>query len=258
MNAKEKNKTNNFVVGTNNFKVKTVKDHESARSDQESQRIKTAKTGRIEESLAGRTLPLLKTSELEEMQLLFRNAHAIGKKGRPFTNFAWIYFGDEEVNKLISHFRPLLLSAAVDVELIPDQWTILKTELYTAGFSQGTFEKTWPTVNRMLRHQCPDVLNLFGALLTIPATTADCERGFSVMKQIDHKDTARLRGKDPVNTSAAPEPIFTPSVLFSGHRTDCSCGQRTSIHLNGPSAWARTGKSHFLRDPRPTFKILTV
>lgn len=53
-------------------------------------------------------------------------------------------FGDEEVNKLISHFRPLLLSAGVDVELIPDQWTILKTELYAAGFSQGTwttFEK---------------------------------------------------------------------------------------------------------------------
>lgn len=53
-------------------------------------------------------------------------------------------FGDEEVNKLISHFRPLLMSAGVDVELIPDQWIILKTELYTAGFSQGTwrmFEK---------------------------------------------------------------------------------------------------------------------
>ncbi len=48
-------------------------------------------------------------------------------------------FGDEEVNKLISHFRPLLLSARVYVELIPDQWTILKTELYTAGFSQGTW-----------------------------------------------------------------------------------------------------------------------
>ncbi|XP_051281857.1 uncharacterized protein LOC127377742 isoform X2 [Dicentrarchus labrax] len=82
-------------------------------------------------------------------------------------------FGDGEINKLISHLQPLLLSAGVDVELIPDQWTILKTELYTAGFSQGTFEKTWPTVNRMLRHRCPDVLDLFDALLTIPATTAE-------------------------------------------------------------------------------------
>ncbi|XP_049889995.1 uncharacterized protein LOC126383508 isoform X2 [Epinephelus moara] len=104
-------------------------------------------------------------------------------------------FGDEEVNKLISHFRPLLLSAAVDVELIPDQWTVLKTELYTAGFSQGTFEKTWPTVNRMLRHRCPDVLNLFDAFLTIPATTADCERGFSVMKQVKSDWRSCLKGE---------------------------------------------------------------
>ena len=90
MYAKEKNKTNNFVVGTNNFKVEAVKDHESAQSHQESLRIKTAKTGRIEESLAGRSLALLKTSELEKMHLLFRNAHAIGKKGRPFTDFVWM------------------------------------------------------------------------------------------------------------------------------------------------------------------------
>ncbi|KAL7397466.1 hypothetical protein ABVT39_022499 [Epinephelus coioides] len=106
-------------------------------------------------------------------------------------------FGDEEVNKLISHFRPLLLSAGVDVELIPDQWTILKTELYTAGFSQGNFEKTCPTVNRMLRYQCPDVLDLFDALLTIPATTADCERGFSVMKQVKSDWCSRLKGETP-------------------------------------------------------------
>lgn len=73
MYAKEKNKTNNF-------KVEGLKDHESAQSHQESQRIKTAKTGR----LAGRSLTLLKTSELEKMRLLFRNAHAIGKKGQAF------------------------------------------------------------------------------------------------------------------------------------------------------------------------------
>ena len=44
MYTKEKNKTNNFV--------KAVKDHESARSYQESFRMKSAKTGRIEVSLA--------------------------------------------------------------------------------------------------------------------------------------------------------------------------------------------------------------
>ena len=90
MYAKEKNKTNNFVVGTNNFKVEAIKDHESARSHQESLRIKSSKTSHIEESHPGRSLSFLKTLELERMQLLFQNAHAIRKKGRPFTDFAWM------------------------------------------------------------------------------------------------------------------------------------------------------------------------
>ena len=49
-------------------------------------------------------------------------------------------FGDDDVDQVISHFRPLLLTAGVDIDLIPDQWTILKTQLYTTGFSQGTVE----------------------------------------------------------------------------------------------------------------------
>ncbi|XP_070404011.1 uncharacterized protein [Nothobranchius furzeri] len=47
----------------------------------------------------------------------------------------------------------------------------------------------------MLHHRCPDVLYLFDALLTIPASTADCERGFSVMKQV--KSDWRSRPKSP-------------------------------------------------------------
>ena len=59
----------------------------------------------------------------------------------------------------------------------------------------GTFEKTLPTVNRMLRHRCPDVLDLFDALLTIPATTADCKRVFSVMNQVKSDWHSRLKGE---------------------------------------------------------------
>ena len=72
-------------MGTNHFKVEAVKNHESARSHQESRRIKSTTTGGTDQSLAGRSLSLLKTSELEKMQLLFRSAHAIRKKG-----FHWL------------------------------------------------------------------------------------------------------------------------------------------------------------------------
>lgn len=52
-------------------------------------------------------------------------------------------------------------------------------------------------MNRMLRHRCPDVLDLVDALLTIPATTADCERGFSVMKQVKSDWRSCLKGETP-------------------------------------------------------------
>ena len=47
----------------------------------------------------------------------------------------------------------------------------------------------------MLRHECPDVLDLFDALLTIPTSTADCERGFSVMKQVKRDWRSSLKGE---------------------------------------------------------------
>ena len=64
---------------------------------------------------------------------------------------------------------------------IPDQWTFLKAQLY----QEVKFEsRTWMEVNRWHRHACPDVLSLFDLILSIPASTAECERGFSTMKQV--------------------------------------------------------------------------
>ncbi|XP_059201277.1 zinc finger protein 862-like [Centropristis striata] len=89
-------------------------------------------------------------------------------------------FGDSEVERLIDHFRPVLISAGVDVDLIPDQWTIVKSYLYK---EPTTLERlTWSEANRMLRGSCPDILDLLALVLCMPASTADCERGFNVMK----------------------------------------------------------------------------
>lgn len=91
-------------------------------------------------------------------------------------------FGDLEVEKLIDHFRPVLISAGVDVDLIPDQWTIVKSYLYK---EPTTLERlTWSEANRKLRGSCPDILDLVDLVLCMPASTADCERGFNVMKMV--------------------------------------------------------------------------
>ncbi len=97
------------------------------------------------------------------------------------------------MEELTHHFKPLLLSAGVDVDLILDQWTVLKSRLYQ---QMGHLEKiTWPVVNRMLGHECPHILQLFDLILAIPSSSADCERGFSVMKLVKTDWRARLKAE---------------------------------------------------------------
>ncbi|XP_060782584.1 zinc finger protein 862-like [Neoarius graeffei] len=88
-------------------------------------------------------------------------------------------FGESEVEVLMRHFQDVLTSSGIAVDHIPDQWTVLKTHLYETG---EFWHKTWPEINRTLKHWCPDMLSLIDLILTLPASTADCERGFSKMK----------------------------------------------------------------------------
>ena len=41
-------------------------------------------------SEAGKTLKLLKTSEVHRLAYLFRNVHAIAKQNRPLTDYKWL------------------------------------------------------------------------------------------------------------------------------------------------------------------------
>ncbi|KAJ7998057.1 hypothetical protein DPEC_G00218590 [Dallia pectoralis] len=52
---------------------------------------------------------------------------------------------------------------------------------------------TWPEINQRLGGQCPDFLQLVHVLLCIPASTADCEHGFNLIKQVKSDWRSRLR-----------------------------------------------------------------
>lgn len=90
-------------------------------------------------------------------------------------------FGKSEVEVLTHHFQDVQTSSGVAVDHIPDQWTVLKSALYEMG---EFWIKTWPEINIMLKRQCPDMLSLIDLILTLPASTSDCERGFSQMKLV--------------------------------------------------------------------------
>ncbi|KAG9334817.1 hypothetical protein JZ751_006447, partial [Albula glossodonta] len=93
-----------------------------------------------------------------------------------------LQFGELEVEEFTRHFQSILTSMGVTTELIPDQWTILKTRMYEK--EESLYTKTWPVINRFLPHQCPDILSLVDLILTLPGSTADCERGFNQIKLV--------------------------------------------------------------------------
>lgn len=56
------------------------------------------------------------------------------------------------------------VSGGVAIEVIAEQWTILKTRLYEKG--KNLQMKTLPEISRFLSHQCPDILSLVDLILT--------------------------------------------------------------------------------------------
>lgn len=89
----EKVKGASFVAGTNIFKAETIKDHEMSIGIS----TKRVKTASLQESVAVKTLVLMKSTELEKMKILFQNIHATEKKGRPFTYYLWMCEGSRKV-----------------------------------------------------------------------------------------------------------------------------------------------------------------
>ena len=52
---------------------------------------------------------------------------------------------------------------------------------------------TWHQVNRRFQSEYPRILDLFDIILTIPATSAACERGFSQMKLIKTEKRSSMK-----------------------------------------------------------------
>lgn len=84
------NANNSFVRGTTNLKLEAIRDHESSKSHIKCTAIQLAKTEPQEQSVAIKTICSMQSAQLDRMRILFRNVHAIGKKGRPFRDYVWM------------------------------------------------------------------------------------------------------------------------------------------------------------------------
>ena len=81
---------NTFLKGCSKRKISAVTDHEHSQMHTKAVEQKNVKTSTVEESKAAKVLRSLKENERYRLNILFRNAHAVIKNNRPFTDFDWL------------------------------------------------------------------------------------------------------------------------------------------------------------------------
>ena len=88
----------------------------------------------------------------------------------------------------------MLLKQQVDISEIQKEWATLKAGLYRGtGWEKRIQTATWPQVNREFKNQCPNFLSLIDLILSLPDSTAECERGFSALKATKRDWRSRLK-----------------------------------------------------------------
>ncbi|KAL7387779.1 hypothetical protein ABVT39_000839, partial [Epinephelus coioides] len=85
-----------------------------------------------------------------------------------------------------------------------------------------------------IRDTCPNVLELIDLILTVPASTADCERGFNIMKVVKSDWRSSLKADTLsdlllMQLSSPPISEFDPSPAIELWHTDCIRGRRPNF-----------------------------
>ena len=91
-------------------------------------------------------------------------------------------FGDKEVRKIMDHFHDVLVKAGADLDCIENQWTSLKSVIYDEHEAADITHLTWPNIVRKYQDSHQDILCVIDIILSLPASSAEVERGFSSLK----------------------------------------------------------------------------
>ena len=108
-------------------------------------------------------------------------------------------FGDDEIDTLVEHFATVLQGAGADTAKMSDEWTTLKASIYAQpDWLQYIKCVTWPELHRKFSTEAPNVFILIDLVLSLPVSTAECERRFNTMKQIKNDWRSSL-ASDTIN-----------------------------------------------------------
>ena len=89
-------------------------------------------------------------------------------------------FGDEMIPNLVDQFGCYLEGSGDGAKA---EWPLLRSAVFEV-FSKDFDNLNWKHVHRRFGSEYPKALSLFDIILTIPATSTVCERGFSHMKLV--------------------------------------------------------------------------
>ncbi|XP_020932291.1 uncharacterized protein LOC106508146 [Sus scrofa] len=140
------------------------------------------------------------THLIERLQGCFRDASQDVVKATTIGSFKlWPAkikqeFGEKEVSILTAHYEPILEAAQVKIDEVDTEWSMLKLEIY-ARF-QNIRKLTWDFVNSVYLHKYPNILTLVDLVLSLPASSAEAERGFSQMERTNSQVHAKVKADD--------------------------------------------------------------
>ena len=100
-------------------------------------------------------------------------------------------FGNSDVETLVDTLEPVLTQAGLQPQLIEIEWTDLKSLVFETFNDVSSV--SWAEVNkRSWSQKCLNILGLMDYILTLPASSAICERGFNQMKRIKSDFRSRM------------------------------------------------------------------
>nr|XP_006813033.1 PREDICTED: zinc finger protein 862-like [Saccoglossus kowalevskii] len=120
-------------------------------------------------------------------------------------------FGATSIEVLSQQFGPALLQHANGLTSTDDlqpEWIRFKHLLYARFVDLS--EVTWAQVNSALVDKCPNILALIDLVLSMPASSFEAERGFSLMKII--KTDWRSRLKDSTLSDLMMVKLESPEI----------------------------------------------
>nr|XP_012591871.1 sperm flagellar protein 2 isoform X4 [Microcebus murinus] len=126
-------------------------------------------------------------------------------------------FGEREVSILLAHYEPVLEAANVKLNEVDTEWGMLKLEIY-ARF-QNIRKLTWDFVNSIYLHKYPNILTLVDLVLTLPASSAEAERGFSQMKRTKSHMHAKIEDESMIGNKAFTDILLDLVTLNLGTNT---------------------------------------